>query len=38
VRAALRELRDDFEVFYKRIRNDLSAHRDVLDLELAIEA
>jgi hypothetical protein len=38
LRAAVCELRDDFEEFYERIRNDLSAHRDVLDLDLAIEA
>ena len=31
-------MRDDYDEFYDQIRNDLSAHRDVLDLDLAIEA
>lgn len=38
LRSAVCQLRDDFEEFYERIRNDLAAHRDVLDLDLAIEA
>lgn len=38
LREAVRALRDDFEGYYSQIRNDLSAHRDVIDLELAIEA
>ena len=38
LRNAVRALRADFDEFYERVRNDLSAHRDVLDLELAIEA
>lgn len=38
MRKAVREMRDDFDAFYGQIRNDLSAHRDVLELDLAIEA
>jgi hypothetical protein len=38
LREAVRALRDDFEGYYSQIRNDLSAHRDVIGLDLAIEA
>lgn len=38
LRDAVRAVRDDFEGYYERVRNDLSAHRDVLGLDLAIEA
>lgn len=38
LREAVRTLRNDFESYHSHIRNDLSAHRDVIDLALAIEA
>lgn len=34
----IRRLRSDFEDFYDRIRHDLAAHRDVVALDVAIEA
>jgi hypothetical protein len=38
LRAAVKEIRTDFDEFHDRIRHDLAAHRDDLDLDVAIEA
>ena len=38
LRDGIRQLRDDFEEFFSRIRHDLAAHRDAVALDVAIEA